>query len=129
MHIQHPPRRVSSASLPYHFRQVSDLSVTPDEAPIVVLCGALSLMCGGSVGPEAALGWAGGAAGSYLAERVTSLRQCKHAVALDGMAAALGALFPTPVLGVVILLELGDPDPDPDPVPDPSPAPRPWPYP
>ena len=73
----------------------------------MVLCGALSLMCGGSVGPEAALGWFGGAAGSYLAKQVPGLEPCKHAVALDGMAAALGALFPAPVLGVVILLELG----------------------
>ena len=33
----------------------------------------------------------------------------KHLVVLCGMSAALGCLFPTPILGVLMIYELGDP--------------------
>ena len=36
-----------------------------------------------------------------------SCPQSRQSFVLDGMAAALGALFSTPLLGVTILLELG----------------------
>lgn len=41
------------------FRKVSSFEVHPNEAPIVILIAILSLACGGTVGPEAALGWMG----------------------------------------------------------------------
>ena len=155
------------------FRKISSLTVHPNEAPMVVLVSAVSMVGGGTVGPEAALGWMGcalaqvawevleGAAAAvrashgiadpplledffgieddlpateaaaarpggmaipFPASKGAALKPIppgflgflchplkgmdKQVVALDAIAAGLGAMFPTPGLSVLIMHEL-----------------------
>ena len=118
------------ADLPGLFVEVKDLFCHhPWQAPCVVLCSAASLACGCSVGPEAAMGAAGAALGMGVSRAVAWWRGRALAFAqrprgpttdesvvpsletemdvLTGMAGAMGAVFPSPLGGVLLLHELG----------------------
>lgn len=66
----------------------------------------LSLGIGASVGPEAAMGNMGGALGTLLGDMRDQSDRRKAISAFAGMAGAMGALFPSPVLAVLLLHEL-----------------------
>lgn len=59
-----------------------------------------------SVGPEAAMGNMGGALGTLLGNVRDQSDRRKAISAFAGMAGAMGALFPSPVLAVLLLHEL-----------------------
>jgi len=80
--------------------------VDPKEAPGILTISCLSLLFGFSVGPEAALGTMGGALGTLIAEKRNLPVEERHAAALNGMAGAMGSLFPSPILSVILIHEL-----------------------
>ena len=88
------------------FREVRDLHVDPSESPLIFLVSCLSLGIGASVGPEAAMGNMGGALGTLLGEVRDQSDRRKAISAFAGMAGAMGALFPSPVLSVLLIHEL-----------------------
>jgi len=88
------------------FAEVKDKHVDPKEAPGILTISCLSLLFGFSVGPEAALGTMGGALGTLVAERRNLPVAERHAAALNGMAGAMGSLFPSPILSVILIHEL-----------------------
>jgi len=88
------------------FREVRDLHVDPSHAPLVFLTSCISLGLGASVGPEAAMGNAGGAIGSLLGDIRDQSDRRKAISAFCGMAGAMGALFPSPMLAVLLMHEL-----------------------
>ena len=62
-------------------------------------------------GPEQALASLGGGLATYVSENFNLYddngEDYKKLLVLGGMASALGALFPSPLLGVLMLIELG----------------------
>eukprot|EP01035_Chromulina_nebulosa_P017930 gene17930-23552_t len=70
----------------------------------------ISLAGGASLGPEQALASIGGGLATYVTDNYVTFadEQYSKLVVLGGMASALGALFPTPLLGVLMLIELSN---------------------
>lgn len=94
------------------FKEIAEYHVEPGTAPATVLLSAISLGLGASLGPEQALGTIGGGFATYLTQGYLADNfglEDKQLVVLCGMCAAFGALFPTPVLSVLIIYELGQP--------------------
>ena len=88
--------------------EVKDLHChDPATCAPLMLCSAIGLACGTSVGPEAALGAVGASLGSFLGEHTSTGRQRPGLYATLGMAAAFGPLLPSPMLAVLMLHELG----------------------
>ncbi len=88
--------------------EVKDLRChDPATCAPLMLCSAIGLACGTSVGPEAALGAVGASLGSFLGEHTSTGRQRPGLYATLGMAAAFGPLLPSPMLAVLMLHELG----------------------
>ena len=48
----------------------------------------------------------GGALGTLIAEKRNLPVEERHAAALNGMAGAMGSLFPSPILSVILIHEL-----------------------
>jgi H+/Cl- antiporter ClcA len=70
----------------------------------------LSLGGGATLGPEQALGNLGGGLGYFLHEHIDlEDEDYDKIIVLAGMASALGALFPSPMLGALMMHELGEP--------------------
>lgn len=99
------------ASLKGLFKEIEEYHVEPTTAPSTVLLSAISLGGGASLGPEQALGNIGGGFATWLIENHIEFpdKTDGQMVVLCGMCAAFGALFPTPVLGVLLIYELGQP--------------------
>ena len=100
-------------NLPGLFKEINSHHVEPRWAPLTFLISAISLGGGASLGPEQALGNLGGGIATYLtqvipAEHLPSADD-KNLLVLSGMAGAMGALFPSPMLGVMMIHELGHP--------------------
>jgi len=96
--------------LPGFFKEVTDCHVDPTWALPTVLLSAISLGGGANLGPEQAMGNLGGGLANILAERMQlENKEDQKLCVLSGMSGAMGALFPTPVLGVLIIHELGNP--------------------
>ena len=92
------------------FKEIGDYHVDPTYTPLTVFISAVSLAGGASLGPEQAMGNLGGGLATYVVENIAEFEDdYKKVVVLCGMSAALGALFPTPILGVLMIYELGDP--------------------
>ena len=93
------------------FKEIEHYHVNPKYAPATILLSAISLGGGACLGPEQALGNIGGGFATYLVENVIEFPNIadRQLVVLCGMTAAFGALFPTPVLGVLLIYELGQP--------------------
>lgn len=102
-------------NIPGLFKDINDYHVEPKWSPLTFVISAISLGCGASLGPEQALGNLGGGIGTWLSEKFTEYgmeSDDKKLLVLSGMSGALGALFPTPVCGVLMIYELGNPPRD-----------------
>eukprot|EP00636_Phaeomonas_parva_P017383 CAMPEP_0118880150 /NCGR_PEP_ID=MMETSP1163-20130328/19759_1 /TAXON_ID=124430 /ORGANISM="Phaeomonas parva, Strain CCMP2877" /LENGTH=608 /DNA_ID=CAMNT_0006816457 /DNA_START=172 /DNA_END=1998 /DNA_ORIENTATION=+ len=88
------------------FREVMDLNTEVAGAPLVLVASAISIACGASVGPEAALGTLGGAVGMILGGRRADVENRRGVSVLVCMAGAMGSLLPTPLLSVMMMHEL-----------------------
>lgn len=97
--------------LPGLFKEISDYHVHWEWSPLTVALSAVSLGGGASLGPEAALTNLGGGVGTFMAEFIADFEDPEDdkLMVLSGMASALGALFPTPVLSALMIVELGAP--------------------
>lgn len=99
-------------NLPGLFAEIRDYHVEPKWTPWTFVISATSLAGGASLGPEQALSNLGGGMATYIAEHYPAESMDsddRKLLVLSGMAAALGALFPTPLLGVLMIHELGNP--------------------
>ncbi len=91
---------------------VADLStehVDPRLVPGIAAVSAVSLIGGASLGPEKALGAAGGGAGSWLAQRRALAKEDSQVNTLSGFAGAYGGLFSSTVIVVLLILEVARP--------------------
>jgi H+/Cl- antiporter ClcA len=88
------------------FKEVASLHVHPSHSPLVFLTSMLSLALGASVGPEAAMGNLGGGLGTLLGQMRNMSDRRRAIAAFCGMAGAMGALLPSPILAVLIIHEL-----------------------
>ena len=77
--------------------------------PATVLISAVSLMGGASLGPEKALGSMGGGAATWIARRRALGTEDSQVNVLSGMAGAYGGMLSSPVITVMLLLEVGLP--------------------
>jgi H+/Cl- antiporter ClcA len=75
-------------------------------APGALAVALVSLVGGASLGPEAPLGTAGGAAGTWLAERRGEGQEGIRQSSYIGMSAAFGGLLATPISGTLLAFEL-----------------------
>lgn len=97
-------------TLPGIFKEIEHARVEPTTAPYTIVFSAISLAGGASLGPEQALGNLGGGLATYLVENHLEFNEDdRRMVVHSSMAAAFGGLFPTPILGVLLLYELGQP--------------------
>ena len=96
-------------NLPGLFKDINDCHVEPLWAPMTAFLSMMSLSGGASLGPEAALGNLGGGIATYVSKYARFDDDDSKLVVLSGMTAALGALFPSPALGVLMMYELGNP--------------------
>ena len=91
---------------------VADLQtehVDPGLVPGMVAVSAVSLIGGASLGPEKALGAAGGGAGSWIARRRALPKEDSQVNTLAGFAGAYGGLFSSTVIVVLLILEVARP--------------------
>ena len=91
---------------------IADLStehVDPRLVPGIVAVSAVSLIGGASLGPEKALGAAGGGAGTWLAKRRALAKEDSQVNTLAGFAGAYGGLFSSTVIVVLLILEVARP--------------------
>ncbi len=80
--------------------------------PATVAISAVSLIGGASLGPEKALGSMGGGVGTWIAERRALGNEDSRVNVLSGMAGAYGGLLSSPVIVVMLLIEVGRPGGD-----------------
>ena len=96
--------------LPPRFKGfVEDLEegeVDPKTTPGSLLIAVVSLISGPSLGPEAPLGAAGGAAGTWLARRRTGDADDVRQLSFIGISGAFGGLLSTPIGGPLLAFEL-----------------------
>lgn len=92
------------------FKEILTYHVEPKLAPWAFIISMISLGGGASLGPEQALATLGGGVGTFFSQSIIHFEDdgYQKLMVLSGMAASLGALFPTPILGVLLLLELGN---------------------
>jgi H+/Cl- antiporter ClcA len=91
---------------------IAEIKTGQVDAPLVpamVLISAVSLIGGASLGPEKALGSAGGGAGTWISKRRKLESEDSQVNVLSGMAGAYGGLLSSPVIVVMLLLEVGRP--------------------
>lgn len=97
-------------NLPGIFKEINSCHVDPSHSPYTYILSALSLGAGIPLGPEAALGNMGGGMGDWLTRRINFHGEDNNKLmVLSGMSAALGSLFPSPVLSAMMIHELGNP--------------------
>ncbi|MFZ0013737.1 MAG: chloride channel protein [Acidimicrobiia bacterium] len=77
--------------------------------PSIVAVSAVSLFGGASLGPEVALGQMGGGAGGWIARRRRLDDDDTKSLTLSGMAGAFGGLFSSPLLALILVLEIALP--------------------
>jgi H+/Cl- antiporter ClcA len=77
--------------------------------PATVLISTVSLIGGASLGPEKALGSMGGGAGTWIAKRRKLQSEESQENVLSGMAGAYGGMLSSPVIVVMLFLEVGRP--------------------
>lgn len=83
------------------------IAVDYKTAPMGFLMSMVSLAGGACLGPEQALGSVGGGLALSLTEYIDFDEDDKKLIVLTGMTAAIGALFPSPLLTCLIMYELG----------------------
>lgn len=80
--------------------------VEPRWVPSIVAVSTVSLLGGASLGPEVALGQMGGGAGAWLGRRGDLVDDDAKPLTLGGMAGAFGGLFSSPLLAIVLVMEV-----------------------
>ena len=103
--VFHMPEHVAGFIEALKNEEVEPATVAP-----IVAVSAVSLIGGASLGPESALGSMGGGAGTWLARRRNFNESLSKATTLSGLAGALGGLFSSPLMAVVLVLEIAAPD-------------------
>ena len=83
--------------------------VDPALVPSIVAVSAVSLIGGASLGPEVALGSMGGGAGTWLARWRKLGDSDAKATTLSGIGGAFGGLFSSPLMAVILVLEIALP--------------------
>lgn len=94
-------------SAPSFLQEIQHAHVDPWLGARTAVAGLLSLIAGASVGPEYPLSSMGGAAGTWLAQRLRLPQGRAESLTLIGMSAALGSIFSTPYLSVLLIIEVG----------------------
>ncbi len=97
------------AEVPGLFEDLRAEWVDPRLVPGTVAVSVLSLISGASVGPEKVLGTMGGGAGSWIARRRRLDDENSQVTALAGVAGIFGGLFSSPVIVVMLILEVARP--------------------
>ena len=83
--------------------------VDPGLVPGTVAVSAVSLIGGASVGPEKVLASIGGGVGSWMAQRRGLGKEDSQVNTLAGIAGIFGGLFSSPVIVVMLILEVARP--------------------
>eukprot|EP00604_Paraphysomonas_vestita_P002665 CAMPEP_0174818608 /NCGR_PEP_ID=MMETSP1107-20130205/1393_1 /TAXON_ID=36770 /ORGANISM="Paraphysomonas vestita, Strain GFlagA" /LENGTH=307 /DNA_ID=CAMNT_0016030717 /DNA_START=45 /DNA_END=965 /DNA_ORIENTATION=+ len=97
-------------NLPGFFKEVNTCHIDPKWALPTAVISALSLAGGANLGPEQAMGNVGGGLATVICDYFRfEDHETKNLLVLTGMSGAMGALFPTPLLGVLMIHELGNP--------------------
>jgi H+/Cl- antiporter ClcA len=94
------------ARYPGFIDELEEGEVEPTTAPGAIGIAVLSLVGGASLGPEAPLGTAGGAAGTWLARRTGGSTDEVRQMSFVGISGAFGGLTSTPVGGPLLAFEL-----------------------
>jgi len=97
-------------NLPGIFKEIQTYHVDPKWMGVTYCISALSLAGGATLGPEQALGNLGGGIAYFIQQYVDfGDPDYSKIFVLAGMAGPLGALFPSPILGALMIHELGQP--------------------
>ncbi|MCU7727564.1 chloride channel protein [Actinoplanes sp. KI2] len=91
------------------FDDLQTQHVDPALAPGIAAVSLVSLIGGASLGPEKALGSMGGGLGSWIAQRRSLATEDAQASTLAGFAGAYGGLFSSPVIVVMLIMEIARP--------------------
>lgn len=94
------------ARYPGFIDDLEEGEVEPTTAPGAVAIAVMSLVGGASLGPEAPLGTAGGAAGTWLARRGVGSKEEVRQLSFIGISGAFGGLLSTPIGGPLLAFEL-----------------------
>jgi len=97
------------AEVPGLFDDLQVERVDPKLVPGTIAVSAVSLIGGSSVGPEKVLATIGGGAGSWMARRRALPDEDFQVNALAGIAGIFGGLFSSPVIAVMLILEVARP--------------------
>jgi H+/Cl- antiporter ClcA len=92
--------------VPSFLQEIQHGHVDPGLGVRTAVAGLVSLAAGASVGPEYPLSSLGGAAATWLAERFRWPAGRAKSLTLIGMSAALGSIFSSPYLAVLLIIEL-----------------------
>jgi H+/Cl- antiporter ClcA len=92
--------------VPGFFEDLQTENVDPRLVPATVVVSAVSLIGGASVGPEKALTSMGGGVGSGLARRRGLNKEDHQTTTLAGIAGMFGGVFSSPVIVVMLILEV-----------------------
>ncbi len=95
--------------VPGLFDDIQAAHVDPGLVRGTVAVSALSLIGGASVGPEKVLASIGGGVGSWMAQRRGLCTEDSQVNALAGIAGIFGGLFSSPVIVVMLILEVARP--------------------
>jgi H+/Cl- antiporter ClcA len=93
------------------FDEIAEANVDYRSTPATVVVSAVSLVGGVSLGPEAAMGAAGGAVGGWSSDRRGADPALRRTNVLSGIAGAFGGLFTAPLLGPLLLVEVARAEP------------------
>ena len=95
--------------LPGLVADITTAHVDSKTVPGLVAVSAVSLIGGASLGPEKALGSVGGGVAGWMSDRHKRGDEFSKANTLDGFAGAYGGLLSSPVVAVMMVLELARP--------------------
>jgi chloride channel protein, CIC family len=95
--------------VPGLFDDLRTQHVDPRLVPGTMAASVVSLMCGASLGPEKVLGTLGGGVGTWLVRRRGLGGENAQVSALTGIAGIFGGLFSSPVIVVLLILEIARP--------------------
>jgi H+/Cl- antiporter ClcA len=94
------------AKVPGLIEDLRQEHVEPRLVPSIVAVSAVSLLGGASLGPEVALGQMGGGAGEVIGRRARLDPDEAKPLTLGGMAGAFGGLFSSPLMAIVLVMEV-----------------------
>jgi H+/Cl- antiporter ClcA len=92
--------------VPGLFEDLKAGHIDPGLVPGIMAVSAVSLIGGASVGPEKVLASMGGGIGSWMAQRRALCKEDDQVNTLAGIAGIFGGLFSSPVIVVMLILEV-----------------------